>query len=89
MSSARRGRATVAVVPPRPYTIVVESELGPKYSDVFPGMRLLAHDGRTDITGVVRDQAHLRGILDAVAAYNLTLISITPEPEAEAVKQSK
>jgi hypothetical protein len=34
----------------------------------------------TSIVGTVEDQAHLRGILDAVAAYNLTLLSITPVP---------
>lgn len=63
---------------PRPYTIVVEGELGPRYAPLFPGMTLHTHDGRTDISGVVTDQAQLRGILDALAAYNLTLVSVVP-----------
>jgi hypothetical protein len=62
----------------RPYTIVVEGELGPKYGKAFPGMQLHPHDGITDIAGLVADQAHLRGLLDAVAAYNLTLLRVTP-----------
>jgi hypothetical protein len=62
-------------VAPRTYTVVIEGELGPKYTSAFPGMRLCAHEGVTDIVGVVQDQAQLRGILDAVAAYNLTLLS--------------
>ena len=66
-------------MPSRPYTIVVEGELGPKYAAAFPGMELHAHDGQTDIAGLVEDQAKLRGILDTVAAYNLTLLSVTPE----------
>jgi hypothetical protein len=57
---------------------VVEGELGPKYAAAFPGMAVKPHDGVTDIVGTVQDQAQLRGILDAVAAYNLTLQSITP-----------
>jgi hypothetical protein len=68
-------------VPPRLYTIVVKGQLGPKYADAFPGMELHTHHGVTDIAGMVEDQAHLRGILDAVAAYGLTLVSITPTPD--------
>jgi hypothetical protein len=71
----------------RAYTIVVEGELGPKYSAAFPGMSVTPHDGVTDIAGVVQDQAQLRGILDAVAAYNLTLLSITPEANAGRVDE--
>jgi hypothetical protein len=68
-------------VTPRTYTIVVEGELGPRYGAAFSGMTVRAHDGVTEIAGRVEDQAHLRGILDAVAAYNLTLLSITPAAE--------
>jgi hypothetical protein len=65
---------------PRTYTVVVEGELRAKYASAFPGMELLPCGGVTNIVGTVEDQAHLRGILDAVAAYNLTLVSITPVP---------
>jgi hypothetical protein len=64
----------------RTYTVVVEGELGAKYASAFPGMKLAPCDGVTNIVGIVKDQAQLRGILDAVAAYNLTLLSITPAP---------
>ena len=73
----------MSAVASRTYTVVVEGELGPKYASAFPGMSVEAHDGVTDIVGSVRDQAQLRGILDAVAAYNLTLLSVTPAGEPE------
>jgi hypothetical protein len=44
-------------------------------------MELAPSDGVTSIVGTVEDQAQLRGILDAVAAYNLTLLSITTAPQ--------
>jgi hypothetical protein len=65
-------------VAPRSYTLIVEGELGPKYASAFPGMRLESGNGQTRITGRVEDQAQLHGILDAVAAYNLALVSVTP-----------
>jgi hypothetical protein len=65
----------------RTYTILVEGELGPRYDAAFPGMTVRAHDGVTEIAGRVKDQAQLRGILDTVAAYNLTLLSIIPTAE--------
>jgi len=68
-------------VPPRSYTFIVEGELGPKYASAFPGMRVHACNGRTKIVGRVEDQAQLHGILDAVAAYNLALVSVTPEDD--------
>jgi len=64
----------------RTYTVVVQGELGAKYASAFPGMELAPSDGVTSIVGTVEDQAQLRGILDAVAAYNLTLLSITTAP---------
>jgi hypothetical protein len=70
-------------VAPRTYTVVVEEKLGAKYASAFPGMEVVPCGGATSIVGTVQDQAHLRGILDAVAAYNLTLVSITHAPPGE------
>jgi hypothetical protein len=60
------------------YRLVVEGELGPRYASAFDGMRLFAHDGRTDITGVVIDQSHLYGLLERIASLGLTVHSLTP-----------
>jgi hypothetical protein len=63
--------------PPR-YRIVVEGELGPRYASAFDGMTVRAHDGETDITGPIIDQAHLHGLIERIASLGLTLHSLTP-----------
>jgi hypothetical protein len=65
-------------VKPTAYCIVVEGELGPRYAVAFDSMRLEVHDGTTKIVGRVEDEAELRGLLDAVAALGLSLVSVTP-----------
>ncbi len=69
---------------PRTYRIEVEGELGPRYAAAFDTMRLEVTDGSTMIVGRVQDQAHLKGLLDAIAALGLALVSVTPEqPDAD------
>jgi hypothetical protein len=63
---------------PHHYRLVVEGELGPRYASAFDGMRLFAHDGRTDITGLIVDQSHLHGLLERIASLGLTVHSLTP-----------
>jgi len=72
------GSATVVGVKARDYCIVVEGELGPRYAAAFEHMRLDAHDGTTEITGRIQDDAELRGLLDEVADLGLSLVSVTP-----------
>ena len=63
--------------PPR-YRLVVGGELGPRHASAFDGMTLRAHDGETEITGPIIDQAHLYGLLDRIGSLGLTLHSLTP-----------
>ena len=70
--------ATVMGVKVSNYCIVVEGELGPRYAAAFASMRLDARDGTTAITGRIRDEAELRGLLDEVSELGLSLISVTP-----------
>jgi hypothetical protein len=63
---------------PCEYRVVVEGELGPRFEAAFRPMRLEVGDGTTAIIGLVRDQAELRGLLDAVSARGLSLISVVP-----------
>ena len=63
-------------MPPRRYRLVVEGDLGPRYVSAFNGMTLCAHDGETDITGVIIDQSHLQGLLTRIASLGLTLLSL-------------
>ena len=74
---------------PSRYSIVVEGELGPRYASAFAGMTLRAHDGETEITGPIIDQAQLQGLLERISGLGLTLHSLTPletehaEPDAQ------
>jgi hypothetical protein len=52
-------------------------------------MTVRAHDGETEIIGLITDQSHLHGLLERIASLGLTLHSLAPfEPEnAEADAQ--
>ena len=41
-------------------------------------MTVSAHDGITEITGGIIDQAHLQGLLERIAGLGLTLQSVNP-----------
>jgi hypothetical protein len=68
----------VAWLNPTNYRIVVEGELGSRYAAAFEPMQLIARDGATEIVGRVEDDAELQGLIDAVAALGLSLVSVTP-----------
>ena len=59
-----------------PYRIVVRSELGERYAAAFDGMHMETGDGQTILTGEVKDQSHLFGILDRINALGLVLLSV-------------
>lgn len=60
------------------YRLIVEGELGPRYASAFDGMTVRAHDGETEITGPIIDDAHLHGLLARIAALGLRLSSLNP-----------
>jgi len=47
------------------YRIVVRSELSDRYAVAFEGMEMETKNGRTILTGEVKDQPHLFGISTA------------------------
>jgi hypothetical protein len=63
---------------PHRYRIVIEGELGPRYTSAFDGMTLRAHDGETEIIGPIIDPSHLHGLVERIASLGLTLYSLTP-----------
>jgi hypothetical protein len=77
---------------PAAYRIKVQGTVEPRWSDRFSSLSLAvdldsAQTPLTTITGLVPDQAALRGILNQLWDMNLTLISVslisvTPEMEA-------
>ena len=65
-------------MPSQEYRLVVEGELGPRYSSAFAGMTVLSMGGRTEIRGTVVDAAQLHGLVERIAGLGLTLHSLSP-----------
>jgi hypothetical protein len=64
------------------YRIVVRSELTDRYASAFEGMEMETKNGRTILTGEVKDQPHLFGILGRINALGLVLLSVQALSEA-------
>lgn len=63
------------------YRLVVRGEIGERFGLLFEGMRLERDRGATVITGAVRDQAHLHGLIERVDELGLELVSVNPVNE--------
>ncbi len=61
-------------MPTRTYQLTVEGELGDEVSSAFGGMTLARGEGTTTLTGELRDQAELHGVLQRVSDLGLTLL---------------
>ena len=60
----------------RNYRLIVEGELSDYLEPTFQGMTLTRAHGNTELTGHVRDQAELQGLLQRVSALGLTLLEV-------------
>jgi hypothetical protein len=70
-------------VPEREYRLTVEGELSDRMRPAFEGMTLTREHGNTVLSGPVRDQAELQGLLQRISDLGLTLLSaIAVEEEA-------
>ena len=58
------------------YRIVVRAELSERYAVAFEGMEMEVKSGRTSLTGEIKDESHLHGILDRIGALGLKLVSV-------------
>ena len=63
----------------RTYHVVVEGELSDRMTVAFQGMSLSCSEGRTTLSGPVRDQSELQGLLQRVANLGLTLVEVTQD----------
>ena len=63
------------------YCIVARSELGDRYASAFEGMLMETRDGQTILTGELKDQPHLFGILDRINGLGLELLSVHALPD--------
>ena len=64
------------------YRIVVRSELSDRHASAFEGMQMEAKNGQTILTGEVKDQPHLFGILARLNGLGLVLLSVQALSEA-------
>ena len=60
----------------RNYRLIVEGELSDALEPAFDGMTLTRAAGNTALTGNVRDQAELHGLLRRVSDFGLTLLEV-------------
>jgi hypothetical protein len=63
-------------VPAGKYRIVLRGRLSKRFESAFEGMTLEHAPGRTVLTGEVRDQAQLYGVLDQVRDFGIELLSV-------------
>lgn len=71
-------------MPERDYRLVVEGELSDRMRPAFEGMTLTREHGNTVITGPVRDQSELQGLLLRMSELGLTLLSVAAVEEEAA-----
>ena len=60
------------------YELVIRGEIGDRFGVLFEGMRLERATGRTVITGPVRDQSHLHGLIAQIEELGMELVSVNP-----------
>jgi hypothetical protein len=58
--------------------IKIQGHLNGKWKDCFEGMEISYEGNNTILTGNLKDEAHMHGILNIIRDYNLILISINP-----------
>ncbi len=60
------------------YRIVLRGRLSKRFESAFEGMTLEHTPGRTVLTGEIRDQAQLHGLLDLVRDFGIDLLAVEP-----------
>ena len=59
---------------------MLRGEIGDRFGLLFEGMRLERTPGHTVLTGAVRDQAHLHGLIERIQELGIELVSVNPLP---------
>ena len=60
------------------YRIVLRGRLSERFASAFDGMTLEHGPGRTVLTGDVRDQAQLYGLLGQLQEFGIELLAVEP-----------
>jgi hypothetical protein len=59
--------------------IKVEGLLDMKWKDWFEGMEISYEGDNTILSGIIKDESYLHGILNRIRDLNLKLISVNPD----------
>ena len=70
------------------YEFVLRGEIGDHFALLFEGMRLERVAGTTVLTGPVRDQAHLHGVIERIQELGIELVSVNPVNEPKDARMS-
>ncbi len=62
------------------YELVLRGEISDRFAVLFEDMRLDRVEGTTVLTGPVRDQAHLHGLIERISELGIELVSVNPSP---------
>ncbi len=65
------------------YALVIRGELGDLYGPAFEGMGVARAGGDTVLTGPVRDQSQLLGLIERIQDFGLELVSVNPVRPAD------
>ena len=71
------------------YRIVARSELSDSYASAFEGMHMETEDGQTILTGEVKDQPHLFGVLNRLNGLGLELLSVQAMPDEDRLSSER
>jgi hypothetical protein len=71
-------------VTPSRYRIIMRGRLGDHFASAFDGMTLEPGPNQTVLSGEIRDQAHLYGLLDRLRDFGIELLAVEPTDAAEA-----
>jgi hypothetical protein len=61
------------------YRIILRGRLSERFASAFDGMTLEAGQGQTVLTGDIRDQAQLYGLLDRLRDFGIDLVAVEPD----------
>jgi hypothetical protein len=68
-------------------TITVQGHLDTKWKDWFEGMVISYKGSNTVLSGSIKDEAHLHGILNQIRDLNLKLISVNPTGKTNDIRK--
>lgn len=71
----------VPVQSPMRYEVWIAEQISPTAIAAFPGLAARRQPGGTVLSGPVRDQAHLHGVLARIQTLGLTLLELRQLPD--------